>query len=100
MTYQEALEQVEAMQGRVAYKERQIQSLINQYGQGVRPSWVSTDLAIYSQQMQEYAKDLSYAEYVVAHYEAAQDALAEQAEENHRAQWSADVKANLNLEGK
>jgi len=29
MTYQEALEQVEAMQGRVAYKERQIQSLIN-----------------------------------------------------------------------
>jgi len=100
MTYQEAIEQVETMQGRVAYKERQIQRLINQYGQGVRPSWVSTDLAIYSQQMQEYAKDLSYAEYIVAHYEAAQDALAEQAEENHRAQWSADVKANLNLEGK
>jgi hypothetical protein len=78
MTYQEALEQVETMQGRVAYKERQINRLINQYGQGVRPSWVSTDLAIYSQQMQEYAKDLSYAEYVVAHYEAKQDALAEQ----------------------
>jgi len=78
MTYQEALEQVETMQGRVAYKERQIQSLINQYGQGVRPSWVSTDLAIYSQQMQDYTKDLSYAEYVVAHYEAKQDALAEQ----------------------
>ena len=81
MTYNEALEQVETMQGRVAYKERQINRLINQYGQGVRPSWVSTDLAIYTQQMQEYAKDLSYAEYVVAHYEAAQDALAEQAEE-------------------
>ena len=77
MTYQEALEQVEAMQGRVAYKERQIQSLINQYGQGVRPSWVSTDLSIYSQQMQDYTKDLSYAEYVVAHYEAKQDALAD-----------------------
>jgi hypothetical protein len=28
--------------------------------------------------MQDYAKDLSYAEYVVAHYEAKQDALAEQ----------------------
>ena len=78
MTYKQALEQVETMQGRVAYKERQIQSLINQYGQGVRPSWVSTDLAIYSQQMQDYAKDLAYAEYVVAHYEAKQDALAEQ----------------------
>jgi len=78
MTYNEALEQVETMRGRVAYKERQINSLINQYGRGVRPSWVSTDLAIYNQQMQEYAKDLSYAEYVVAHYEAAQDALAEQ----------------------
>lgn len=98
MTYQEALEQVETMQGRVAYKERQIQSLINQHGTGVRPSWVSTDLAIYSQQMQDYTKQLSYAEYVVAHYEAAQDALAEK-EEAHRAQWSADVKANLNLEG-
>ena len=78
MTYQEALEQVETMQGRVAYKERQINSLINQYGQGVRPSWVSTDLAIYSQQMQDYTKQLSYAEHVVAHYEAKQDALAEQ----------------------
>jgi hypothetical protein len=77
MTYKEALEQVETMQGRVAYKERQITSLINQYGTGVRPSWVSTDLAIYSQQMQDYAKDLSYAEYVVAHYEAKQDALAD-----------------------
>ena len=80
MTYQEALEQVEAMQERIAYKERQFQGLINRYGQGVRPSWVSTDLAIYSQQMQDYAKDLSYAEYVVAHYEAKQDALAEQLE--------------------
>ena len=78
MTYLEALEQVETMQGRVAYKERQINSLTNQYGQGVRPSWVSTDLAIYSQQMQDYAKQLSYAEYVVAHYEAKHDALAEQ----------------------
>ena len=78
MTYQEALEQVETMQGRVTYKERQIQRLTSQYGTGVRPSWVSTDLAIYSQQMQDYAKQLSYAEYVVAHYEAAQDALAEQ----------------------
>ena len=78
MTYQEALEQVETMQGRVAYKERQIQSLINQHGTGVRPSWVSTDLAIYSQQMQEYTKQLSYAEYVVAHYEAKHDALADQ----------------------
>ena len=78
MTYKQALEQVETMQGRVAYKERQITRLISQYGQGVRPSWVSTDLAIYSQQMQDYAKDLSYAEYVVAHYEAKQDALAEQ----------------------
>ncbi len=78
MTYKEALEQVETMQGRVAYKERQINSLINQYGTGVRPSWVSTDLAIYSQQMQDYTKQLSYAENVVAHYEAKQDALAEQ----------------------
>jgi predicted transcriptional regulator len=77
MTYKEALEQVETMQGRVAYKERQITSLINQYGTGVRPSWVSTDLSIYTQQMQDYAKDLSYAEYVVAHYEAKQDALAD-----------------------
>lgn len=77
MTYREARQQVMTMQGRVAYKERQINRLINQYGKGVRPSWVSTDLAIYTQQMQEYAKDLSYAEYVVAHYEAAQDALAE-----------------------
>ena len=78
MTYQEALEQVEAMQGLVAYKERQIQSLINQHGTGVRSSWVSTDLAIYTQQLQEYTKKLSYAEYVVAHYEAKHDALAEQ----------------------
>ena len=77
MTYKEALEQVETMQGRVAYKERQITSLINQYGTGVRPSWVSTDLAIYSQQMQDYTKDLSFAEYVVANYEAKQDALAD-----------------------
>ena len=36
--------------------EREAQSLINQYGTGVRPSWVSTDLARADGQAMKYRK--------------------------------------------
>lgn len=36
--------------------EREAQSLINQYGTGVRPSWVSTDLAIANDRAAKYRK--------------------------------------------
>ena len=36
--------------------EREAQSLINQYGTGVRPSWVSTDLARAEGRAMEYRK--------------------------------------------
>ena len=34
--------------------EREVQSLINQYGTGVRPSWVSTDFAIANDRATKY----------------------------------------------
>lgn len=40
---QESLQQAKDM---VAYYEKNVDDLIKQYGTGVRPSWVSTDLAI------------------------------------------------------
>lgn len=36
--------------------EREAQSLTDQYGTGVRPSWVSTDLAIANQRAAGYRK--------------------------------------------
>lgn len=40
---QESLQQAKDM---VAYYQKNVEDLIKQYGTGVRPSWVSTDLAI------------------------------------------------------
>lgn len=37
------------------YKQR-YDDLIKRYGTGVRPSWVSTDLAIEGERMRHYAK--------------------------------------------
>lgn len=37
------------------YKQR-YDDIINRYGTGVRPSWVSTDLAIEGERMRHYAK--------------------------------------------
>lgn len=46
---QESLQQAKDM---VAYYEKNVEDLIKQYGTGVRPSWVSTDLAIVEDRIQ------------------------------------------------
>ena len=82
MTYEEAKQDFEFWTERAAYKQKQIDGLINKYGTGVRPSWVSADLAIDRMWLDEAKKKAEYAEYVMMTYEARQEELADKWEQD------------------
>lgn len=53
MTIEEMNAELNRERQRLAYYEREQTDLKHQYGTGVRPSWVSTDLAIAAQRAAE-----------------------------------------------
>jgi len=78
INYQMAQEQFEFALSRVEYYQDKIVRLINRYGTGVRPSWVSTDLAMDGYHRDQWQKEADRLEQWVLSFEAKQDALAEQ----------------------
>ncbi len=52
MTIDEMSKELDAEKDTLARHQRDRDSLIQQYGTGVRPSWVSTDLAIADERIQ------------------------------------------------
>ena len=77
MTYDEAQTEYTFWMERAARKQKEIDDIIKRYGTGVRPSYVSADLAMAGMYRDEAKKQAEYYEYVVLHYENAADALAE-----------------------
>ena len=77
ITYDEAQTEFAFWTARAESKQREIDSIIKRYGTGVRPSYVSADLAMAGMYRDEAKKQAEYYEYVVLHYENAADALAE-----------------------
>ena len=78
INYEVACNMRDNAQERVNYHQRKVNELIRQYGTGVRPSWVSTDLSIEQNNVTQWVKELNRLEQWVLSFEAKQDALADQ----------------------
>lgn len=50
---------IETLKSTIASAERDNDSLIARYGTGVRPSWVSVDLALNQERIEKYRKMLA-----------------------------------------
>lgn len=50
---------IETLKSTIASAERDNDSLIKQYGTGVRPSWVSTDIVMNLDRIEKYKKMLA-----------------------------------------
>jgi hypothetical protein len=59
MTDIDILDRLEVVEGMIGYYSRKYDDIIGQYGTGVRPSWVSGDLAEISQSIQTYRAELA-----------------------------------------
>ncbi|QSL99420.1 hypothetical protein CRP9_gp05 [Roseobacter phage CRP-9] len=75
INYEVACNMRDNAQERVNYYTGKIDRLIKQHGTGVRPSWVSTDLAIDQQHKHDWEKELNRLEQWVLSFEAQQEAL-------------------------
>lgn len=75
INYEVACNMRDNAQERINYYKEKIDRLIKQYGTGVRPSWVSTDLAIDQQYKHNWEKELNRLEQWVLSFEAQQEAL-------------------------
>lgn len=75
INYEVACNMRDNAQERVNYYTGKIDRLIKQHGTGVRPSWVSTDLAIDQQNQHNWKKELNRLEQWVLSFEAQQEAL-------------------------
>ena len=52
-------EEISLYQSMIQFHERQCDDLIARYGHGVRPSWVSEDLALAGHQIRQYKQKLA-----------------------------------------
>ena len=52
-------EEINLYQSMIQFHERQCDDLIARYGHGVRPSWVSEDLALAGHQIRQYKQKLA-----------------------------------------
>ena len=52
-------EEINLYQSMIQFHERQCDDLIARYGHGVRPSWVSEDLALSGHQIRQYKQKLA-----------------------------------------
>ena len=52
-------EEISLYQNMIQFHERQCDDLIARYGHGVRPSWVSEDLALAGHQIRQYKQKLA-----------------------------------------
>ena len=59
MTDSDILDRIEVVERMIGYYSRKYDDIINQYGIGVRPSWVSGDLAELRQSMMTYRAELA-----------------------------------------
>ena len=78
MTYNEAQEQFEFWTRQIERKQKEIDDIIKRYGTGVRPSFVSADLAMIRQSLDNAKKQAEYYEYVMLHLDAAYDAQTQE----------------------
>lgn len=78
MMYKEAQEQFELWTRQVERKQKEIDDTIKRYGTGVRPSFVSADLAMARQGLDNAKKQVEYYEYVMLHLDAAYDAQTQE----------------------
>ena len=75
INYEVACDMRDNAQSRVNYHQRKVKELIRQYGTGVRPSWVSTDLAIEQNNVTQWVKELNRLEQWVLSFEARMEEL-------------------------
>lgn len=59
MTDNDIFDRIDVVERMIGYYSRKYDDIINQYGTGVRPSWVSGDLAELSQSMMTYRAELA-----------------------------------------
>ena len=59
MTDSNIFDRIEVVESLIGYYSRKYDGIINQYGTGVRPSWVSGDLAELRQSIMTFRAELS-----------------------------------------
>jgi hypothetical protein len=59
MTDNDIFDRIEVVERMIGYYSRKYDDMIGEYGVGVRPSWVSGDLAEISQSIQTYRAELA-----------------------------------------
>ena len=59
MTDNDIFDRIEVVESMIGYYSRKYDDMIGQYGTGVRPSWVSGDLAELRQSLMTYRAELS-----------------------------------------
>ena len=59
MTDSDIFDRIEVVESMIGYYSRKYDDIINQHGSGVRPSWVSGDLAELRQSMMTYRAELA-----------------------------------------
>ena len=59
MTDNDIFDRIEVVESMIGYYSRKYDDMIGQFGTGVRPSWVSGDLAEISQSIMTYRAELA-----------------------------------------